>query len=209
MRRFKNVYRNGKRYKIGFCESENKNLYWPNVDGWTQHKDIFVGDENRKIINIRYFNDVKNFCVYFELNEMDVMFSEVAGTFFYHFWGKEKTNELKSVVAIKSILKKTEKIYDKAKSDGIKKIPTFKNWKLAISDVEIMYSRKENNRTVAIKITEINYFILNDSYVCANIGIYNDSYDNRVTEKEYNESGSRSRLKTLISKLNTTYFKGE
>ena len=209
MQRFKNVYKNGKRYKICFCENEKKNLYWPVVDGWTQHKDVFVGEENKEIISVRYFNDDKNFNIYFELIRTKDLFSEQTGTCFFRFWGKEKSEELKSVASIKSILKKTEKIYDEAKIDGIKKIPTFKNWKRAISDVEIMYSRKQNNRTLAIKISEINYFILSDSYVDANIGIYNDSYDNRVTELEYNVNGSRSKLKALISKLNTTYFKGE
>jgi hypothetical protein len=206
MIRFKKMLKETKQHEICFCENENVTLYWPIIDGWTQNGELCVC-KNEDNISISYFNDDKNFIVWFEIVPEENIFSEQKCTYKYMFWGMEKNEKFKSIKSIKSILKKVEKEYDIAKKDALKKIPTFDNWKRVITDVEISFSRKQNDRTVIVKINNVNNFIKYYNCVGANICIYDDFSDNRIIEKEFYGNGSRNNIKKLISELDDKYFK--
>lgn len=212
MQRFKNVFRNGKRYKICFREDEKKNLYWPRVDGWTQEiSKINRSDpEKNEIIwhYINYFNDNKNFFVQFECSENERMFYDnIDITWSLSAWGQSKRENIKSLGSIKTVLKKAEILYDSYKKQAINKIPSFPDWKRVISDIEISYSKKQNNKSVILKINDIDGFIRNRFSTPVLIGVYDDSMNSRIIEKEYYENGKRSGFRALISILNDRHFK--
>ena len=206
MIRFKKMFKETQKHEICFCESENDTLYWPTVDGWTQNNDICVG-ECRDIYSMYYFNDDKNFVVWFEIVKGEDIFSEQECTYFYKFWGAEKNEKFKSIKNIKSILKKVEKEYDIAKKDAVVKIPTFDKWNLTVTDIEISYSRKQKDRTVVVKINNITGFIKNYDGVGAGICVFDDSLEDRLIKLEFWGDASRSNIKKLISELDSKYFK--
>ena len=210
MIRFKKMLKETKKHKICFCENENVTLYWPIVDGWTSDSEFDIGYDNEKeYVPICYFNDDKNFIVWFTIMRGDDIFSEQTIKYDYKFWGIKKNEKFKSIKSIKSILKKVEKEYDIAKKEALKKIPSFAKWKRVVNDIEISFSRKQRDRTVIVRISDIHKFIKNYFGVNAFVNVYNDFLDNRIAEKSYLDNGSRYNIKNLISKLNDLNFKDE
>lgn len=207
MLKFKTFVNEGKKFKM--CLFEGKERYWPIIDGWTQNRTPeYIGNDNGKTFyTIKYLNDKKFFVVNIEIEGNEYMPEAFKGSWYLNAWGQNFKGEFKSETGIKSLLNKAEKLYDKFKSDAMPKIPTIQDWKLVVNDTEISYSRKQKNRTVILSITDIQGFIGDFFSVGSTIGIYNDSIDTRVTEREYYENASRITFKNLISKLNNKYFK--
>lgn len=206
MRSFKKLYESKRSYRI--CLFEGKDCRWPVIDGWTQ-KIINIGlDELGEPGNytINYLNDKKDFIVTFFIEQNKYFIDEFKADWIMRVWGKKEEGNIDSLKKIKSVLKKLETLYEKAKSEGKKKIPSFLEWKKIVNDYEIAYSRKQNNRTVVVKIMSIHGFIKN-LFIAFGVGVYNDSMNDRVTEKEFYIDSKRSEFKKEISVLNDKFFK--
>ena len=205
MRSFRKMFNSKRKFKI--CLFEGENQFWPVVDGWTQHLCDHYSDEqnNIKHYEIDYFNDKKNFYVRFSIDELDYFPNNFTGIWSLNDWGQDESGVMKSEKSIKPILKKCESLFDKFKVEGMKKIPDIPEWKKVVNDYEIAYSRKQNKRTVIVKLISHNSFIRN-GWIGCKISVYVDE-DIRYVEQESYEESNRAKFKKLMSDLNDRFFK--
>ena len=206
MRRFKKMYESKRSFQI--CLFEGIDCRWPVIDGWTQKRMDSGINELGEIeeYTIEYSNDKKGFIVTFFIKQNTYSIDEIEGRWFIRAWGKTEEGIINSLKKIKSVLKKVEVLYEKAKIEGMKKIPNIPEWKKIVNDYDIVYSRKQNNRTVIVKIMNIHFFIKN-LYGGSKVGVYNDAMNDRVTEKEFYIDSNRSDFKNKMSDLNDKFFK--
>lgn len=203
---FKKMFESKKSFLI--CLFEGVECRWPIIEGWTQKQmtGIPYNDQESTTYMIEYFNDKKNFYVSFHIEENEYNLDSFLGKWTLTAWGKTEQNEFKSVKQMKSILKKTEILYENLKTEGKKKIPNIPEWGKKVNDYEISYLKKVKNRTVTVKILDIHGFIRNFS-IGYNIRIYNDSLDDRVVENAYYKENNRAGFKSMISQIDDEYFK--
>lgn len=205
MKSFKKMLESKRMFQI--CLFEEKKYFWPVIVGWTQHLCDHYTNEQTNIdhYHIEYFNDEKNFYVGFSIEKNGYLPNDFVGKWNLNVWGQEENGVLKSEKSIKSILGKCETKHDEFKVEGLKKIPSVPDWKKIVNDYEIAYSRKQNLRTVIVKISNLGAFIRNTWCGCR-VCVYNDA-DVRYTESEFYEESRRSDFMKLMSNLDDKFFK--
>lgn len=209
MKSFKNMFKSNQKFKI--CLFEGIEQYWPVIDGWTQGmENMYPSPEtdysNLEVYMIDYYNDKKGFIVTFTISKNTYTPDFFEGNWALCTWGQADHGILKSEKSVKSVLKKAEILYEKFKAEAIKKIPIISEWKRIINDYEISYSKKQNDRTVMVKIVNIGSFIRN-GIIGGKVYVFDDSMNDRVTEKNYYIDLKRTSLKTNIFDLNDKFFK--
>lgn len=206
MKSFKKMFESKRSFKM--CLFDGKEQRWPVIDGWTQKISDVCSIENSNVENymIEYYNDKKYFNVTFIIERDNYFPENFKGNWIFNDWGKTECGAIKSEKNIKAALKKADILYEKAKEEGKKKIPNMPEWKRIVNDYEIAYSRKQKNLTCIVKITSIHGFIKN-LFGGFKVCVYNDSMNDRVTEKEFYIDSKRSDFKSKMSDINDKFFK--